>query len=177
MDDYLPAERRYASPSTQRRTGEIWKARLGLGVVVSLSLVTAAVLFRLAGLGVGAATSPLQALPTSTPIGGVRTTPSGAFLTPVPTASPATPLSGTPAPSGTPGASVTAQPGATPTRVPGAPTPTTVITASREHTVASGDTLGAIAARYATTVDVLVRLNAFKDRNQTLNIGQKLKVP
>ena len=53
----------------------------------------------------------------------------------------------------------------------------TAPTAGREHVVASGDTLGAIASKYGTNVDTLVRLNDFKDKNQTLNIGQKVKVP
>jgi LysM repeat protein len=51
------------------------------------------------------------------------------------------------------------------------------VTVGREHVVASGDTLGAIAAKYGTSVDSLVRLNDFKDKNQMLSIGQKVKVP
>ena len=192
MDDYQPAERPYPSPATQRRTGEIWKARLGLGFVVALTLVSAAVLFRLAGLGVAAAISPFQAAPTSTPMGGARSTagpatptvssaPSGAGTSVAGTPAAQTPVPGQPTtqPSGAPaqpGAGQPAAAGVTPTRAP-APTPTAAPTAGREHVVASGDTLGAIASKYGTNVDTLVRLNDFKDKNQTLNIGQKVKVP
>ena len=49
--------------------------------------------------------------------------------------------------------------------------------AAAEASSLAGDTLGAIAAKYGTNVDALVRLNDFKDKNQTLNIGQKIKVP
>lgn len=186
MDDYQPADRSYPSPSTQRRTGEIWKARLGLGFVVALTLVSAAVLFRLAGLGVAAAISPFQAAPTSTPMGAGRSTVGPTTPTTVPTTTVAgtpgvpTPVSGQPgAPIvGTPGQSTPVQQAvASPTRVTPLPTATVAVTAGREHTVASGDTLGAIAAKYGTNVDTLVRLNDFKDKNQTLNIGQKVKVP
>lgn len=189
MDDYQPAERPYPSPATQRRTGEIWKARLGLGFVVALTLVSAAVLFRLAGLGVAAAISPFQAAPTSTPMGGARAT-TGPVT---PTIPPATSVAGTPAAqtpvagqpaAQTPSAPAQAAPaqpapaGVTPTKAPvSAPTATPAVTAGREHVVASGDTLGAIASKYGTNVDTLVRLNDFKDKNQTLNIGQKVKVP
>lgn len=182
MDDYQPAERPYPSPANQRRTGEIWKARLGLGFVVALTLVSSAVLFRLAGLGVAAAISPFQAAPTSTPLGGARTATGSA--TPTVLTSPnlsGTPFAATPA-SGQLAAPTPATPGQpapvgpSPTKAP-APTATAAASAGREHVVASGDTLGAIAARYGTNVDALVRLNDFKDKNQTLNIGQKIKVP
>jgi LysM repeat protein len=185
MDDYQPAERPYPSPANQRRTGEIWKARLGLGFVVALTLVSSAVLFRLAGLGVAAAISPFQAVPTSTSLGGARAT-----TAPVtPTTLPVTGVAGipgaqTPIPGqSAPPAAAPGQPapgGPTPTRAPSpaaVPTATVATSAGREHVVASGDTLGAIAAKYNTNVDALVRLNNFKDKNQTLNIGQKIKVP
>ena len=192
MDDYHPADRPYPSPATQRRTGEIWKARLGLGFVSALTLVSAAVMFRLAGLGIGAAVSPFQsAAPTSTTVGLARGTvlASSASLTATPgpgaTFAPAG-ASPSPSPNRTlvPGQSTTPVPGqsnpitpqvtGTPMR---SPTATLVTVATREHAVASGDTLGAIAVRYGTTVDTIVRLNDYKDRNQTLNIGQKVKVP
>src|SRR5215210_2443808 len=61
MQEYLPApERRYPSPSAQRRNGDLWKARFGLGFVILLTLVSAAIMFRVAGLGVGTATSALR---------------------------------------------------------------------------------------------------------------------
>src|SRR5688500_4589590 len=61
MQEYFPApERRYPSPSAQRRSGEHWKARLGLAMVVVLTLCSAAIMFRIAGLGVGAAISPFR---------------------------------------------------------------------------------------------------------------------
>ncbi len=44
------------------------------------------------------------------------------------------------------------------------------------HVVQRGDTLLAIARRYGTTVDALVRLNGLKNPN-VLIVGQKLKVP
>ena len=186
MDDYQPAERPYPSPANQRRTGEIWKARLGLGFVVALTLVSSAVLFRLAGLGVAAAISPFQAAPTSTPLGGARAT--TVLVTPTTLPVPAvagtpgrqTPIPGQPAPPAAAGPGQPAPGGPTPTRAPSpavVPTATVATTAGREHVVASGDTLGAIAAKYGTNVDALVRLNDFKDKNQTLNIGQKIKVP
>lgn len=43
------------------------------------------------------------------------------------------------------------------------------------HTVQSGDTLSAIAARYGTTVDALVRLNGIKDKN-LIYAGQVIKL-
>jgi LysM repeat protein len=187
MDDYQTAERSYPSPATQRRTGEIWKARLGLGFVVALTLVSAAVLFRLAGLGVAAAISPFQAAPTSTPMGGIRTTAGAVTPTGLPTTgvastpSPQTPsprqsVASTPAASGQPTTGQPAPTVVTPTKAP-VPTSTVATSGNREHVVASGDTLGAIATKYGTNVDTLVRLNDFKDKNQTLNIGQKVKLP
>jgi LysM repeat protein len=43
--------------------------------------------------------------------------------------------------------------------------------------VKSGDTLYAIARRYDTTVDVLVRTNNLPAADSILNIGQKLQLP
>lgn len=45
----------------------------------------------------------------------------------------------------------------------------------REHTVASGDTLSAIAIRYGVTVSQLMQHNRM--RNATVKIGQTLKIP
>jgi membrane-bound lytic murein transglycosylase D len=44
------------------------------------------------------------------------------------------------------------------------------------HTVKSGDTLGAIARRYRTSTDAIMRLNGIKNP-RTLQIGRKLKIP
>jgi membrane-bound lytic murein transglycosylase D len=44
------------------------------------------------------------------------------------------------------------------------------------HSVKSGDTLGAIARRYRTSADAIMRLNGIKNP-RGLRIGQKLKIP
>ena len=44
------------------------------------------------------------------------------------------------------------------------------------HTVRSGDTLGAIARRYRTSTDAIMRLNGIRNP-RTLQIGRKLKIP
>lgn len=169
MDDYLPTpDRTYASPSAQRRTGEIWKARLGLSFVIGLTAVSAALMLRLAAIGVGAASSPFQAAPTTTPF-VARSVP---VVFPSPTAVPSAPNAPTTVP-GAPNAPTVA-PSApnTPTRVP-----TTVPATGREHTIASGDTLLALANRYGTTVDAIVKANNFTSKDVVLQIGQKIKLP
>ena len=61
MEEYFPLpERRYPSPSAQRRSSEHWKARFGLVTVVVLTLLSAGMMFRLAGVGIGIAISPLR---------------------------------------------------------------------------------------------------------------------
>ncbi|MFY0581155.1 LysM peptidoglycan-binding domain-containing protein [Cystobacter fuscus] len=45
-----------------------------------------------------------------------------------------------------------------------------------EYRVRAGDTLSAIALRYGTTVQVLVRINGVRDPNRIL-LGQRLKIP
>lgn len=52
---------------------------------------------------------------------------------------------------------------------------TTPLEIAAVHTVKSGDTLGAIALKYKTTVAKLVKLNSIKDKN-VISIGQKIKV-
>ena len=47
--------------------------------------------------------------------------------------------------------------------------------AAQYHTVRSGDTLGALARRYGTSVSAICRLNGIKSTS-TLRIGQKLRV-
>ena len=45
-----------------------------------------------------------------------------------------------------------------------------------QYTVVKGDTLGKIAKRYGTTVEVLVQLNHIKNKN-LIRIGQVLLIP
>src|SRR5690349_11211016 len=186
VQEYLPApERRYPSPSAQRRSGEHWKARVGLGFVVILTLCSAAVMFRIAGMGVGSAAAslrgPTQARPGNT--GNPAAQPAGQPAA----GQPAAPA-GQPAASGaaaaTPGASApaagapttAAAPVATATPAAAAATPT-ARPGQREHTVEAGDTLSAIATRYNTTIDAVVAANNLPSRTTILNIGQKLVIP
>ncbi len=181
MEEYFPApERRYPSPSAQRRSGEHWKARLGLGFVILLTLISAAIMFRIAGLGVGTATSALRGQSTTPP-----PRPSAAATVPSPSGQP---------PGNQPAAAPVQQPTATPVTPAGAvpvapspatgqvPTPTIPATPTarlnqREHTVQAGDTLFAISQRYTTTVDAIVAANNLQSRNVTLRVGQVLVIP
>jgi len=52
-----------------------------------------------------------------------------------------------------------------------------VRTAPRTHVVASGDTLGAIAARYKVTVAALVEANHLANEKVKLKLGQRLAIP
>lgn len=216
MEDYRStSERRYPSPPAQRRSGEIWKARLGMGFVVALTMITGALMFRVAGLGISAALSPFQqsggaaqitptgstGIPTRTPtaIAGaataIATTVAGAS-TPAsipgqrPAAAPTT-LAGTPAPGQPPAGATPARTVVATTPAPGAPTavrtvttanPGAAVTATtssgaREYSIASGDTLGAVATRNNTTVDELVKINNLPNKDVTLQVGQKIKLP
>ena len=163
MQEYVAApERRYPSPSAQRRSGEHWKARVGLGFVIVLTLCSAAIMFRIAGMGVGSAASSLrgpQAAPTQRPAAG-PTQAAGAQP-----AAPAAPTAAAAAPT-TAAAQPTAAAAATPTRA-----------GQREHTVAAGDTLSAIATRYNTTVAAIVAANNLPSSSTVLNIGQRLIIP
>jgi LysM repeat protein len=67
---------------------------------------------------------------------------------------------------------VTASPPATST---GTTTTTTTTATGQYYTVASGDTLGSIAARYSTSVEELMRLNPGVDPT-ALHVGQKIRV-
>jgi LysM repeat protein len=73
------------------------------------------------------------------------------------------------------GPTATAGPAATakPTKTP---SPTTAVAAERTYRVRAGDTLSAIAARFNTTVAVLVRLNNIKDPSR-IRVGQIIKLP
>lgn len=164
MEDYLSlSDRRYPSPSAQRRSGEHWKARLGLAVVVLMTLCTAAVLFRVAGLGVGAAISPLM--------GGV-VRPTQAPAPTAPAGQPAGQPSGQPV---APGATVPKPVPPTATAAPPAPSATPAN--RREYVVVSGDSLSSIAQRNNTTIDALVAANNLASRNVVLNVGQRLIIP
>lgn len=181
MEEYFPApERRYPSPSAQRRSGEHWKARLGLGFVILLTLISAAIMFRIAGLGVGTATSALRGQSTTPPPrpSAPATVPSASGQPPgnqpaaaaaqSPAATPAAPAGAAPAVPSPPAPQVpTATAGATPTARLG----------QREHTVQAGDTLFAISQRYTTTVDAIVAANNLQSRNVTLRVGQVLVIP
>jgi LysM repeat protein len=61
------------------------------------------------------------------------------------------------------------------TVTPSPSTTATTTTAGQYYTVASGDTLASIAAKYSTTVDELMRLNPGVDPT-ALHIGQKIRV-
>jgi murein DD-endopeptidase MepM/ murein hydrolase activator NlpD len=52
-----------------------------------------------------------------------------------------------------------------------------VRTVPRTHVVASGDTLGGIAARYKVTVAALVAANRLANEKVTLKLGQRLVIP
>jgi LysM repeat protein len=179
MEEYFPAsDRRYPSPSAQRRNGEHWKARFGLGFVIVLTLISAAIMFRVAGLGVGTATSALrgQTGPAERPA-AAATAPSATGQQPG--SQPAAAAQATTAP---------AQPAATAAGAAAQPTvaaqPTTAVQPSptirpnqREHTVQGGDTLFAIARRYNTTVDAIVAANNLPSRSVILRVGQVLVIP
>lgn len=55
-------------------------------------------------------------------------------------------------------------------------TTTRTSTGTKQYTVVEGDTLGAIAAKYDTTVDVLMSYNGITDET-SLQIGQVIKIP
>jgi LysM repeat protein len=61
------------------------------------------------------------------------------------------------------------------TASPPATTGATTTSGAEYYTVASGDTLGSIAAKYSTSVEELMRLNPGVDPT-ALHIGQKIRV-
>ncbi|HEU5316329.1 MAG TPA: LysM peptidoglycan-binding domain-containing protein [Chloroflexota bacterium] len=167
MQEYVSApERRFPSPSAQRRSGEHWKARVGLGFVIVLTLCSAAIMFRIAGMGVGSAASSLRGpAPAATQRPAAQPTAGGQAGAP---AGQAAPAAATAAPAV---ATATAAPQATAARTP------TPAAGQREHIVAAGDTLSAIATRYNTTVQAIIAANNLPSSNTILNIGQRLIIP
>lgn len=114
-----------------------------------------------ASAGAGASADVGGASPTPTMTVSEVSSPS-----PAPTASP------TASPSLTPGPSLTPAP---PTATP-APTASPAPTGSQTYTVRSGDTLSGIAARFGTTVKILVELNDIADP-RLIRVGQVLIIP
>src|SRR5262249_11092556 len=111
MEEYLPApERRYPSPSAQRRNGEHWKARFGLGFVILLTLVSAAIMFRIAGLGVGTATSALRLQGNGAPARPAAAATAPTSSGQAPGGQPAAPATAPAAPAAAPTAGAGAQP-------------------------------------------------------------------
>jgi LysM repeat protein len=61
------------------------------------------------------------------------------------------------------------------TTAPRASTTATTTSAAEYYTVASGDTLGTVAANYSTSVEELLRLNPGVDP-RALHVGQRIRV-
>lgn len=150
----LEANRGLLGPLVGRRSWTGGQALLaGLMVVAFLVLVVA----RASGPGSGGKAGPITSpSPTASTASSAAPTPSLA----------ASPSSGataqvTPQPSPT----VTAAPAASPTAIAG-----------RTYTVKSGDTLSAIAAKFATTVAALTAANNISDP-RVIRVGQVLVIP
>lgn len=119
---------------------------------LGLLLTIAAAGFILARLGVGAQPSETAAVPTaSTQAAAPPAVTRAALATPQPTPTPGPP------------------PGQGPLR-------TTERVLEPTYTVAPGDTLGSIAAKFGTTVEALQSINNLQDRN-VLSVGQRLVIP
>jgi len=131
-----------------------------LGFVIILTLCSAAIMFRIAGMGVGSAASSLRG-PSAAPTARPAATVAGAAQQPA--------ANTAAAPAAVATATVAPQPTAARTPTPAA--------GQREHVVAAGDTLGAIATRYNTTVAAIGAANNLPSSNTILNIGQKLVIP
>jgi LysM repeat protein len=116
----------------------------------------------------GAAIVPASPSPSTT----VEPTESAVVATPTASIEPTQPPASI-EPTATPGASASAAPVASPTATPA---PTEPATSGATYKVKSGDTLSAIAARFNTTVRVLVDLNEIDDPSR-LKVGQVLKLP
>ena len=187
---------RYPSPAAQRRTAELWKARLGLGAATIITVLSLVVMYRIAGLSVEAMLTVSQNTLTTVqvlssglglPLPEFLTTleispaPAGASPAPAPTDSqPADGTTAQPTQAPAPTAAVANTPVASSTVAPTpAPQPTATIAAGsvREHTVVAGDTLFALARRYESGVQAIVAANNLRDSNVTLQIGQRLIIP
>jgi LysM repeat protein len=178
MQEYVSAsERRYPSPSAQRRDGEHWKARFGLGSVILLTLISAAIMFRIAGLGVGTATSAFRgqgAAPQRPAAAATAPSAAGQQAGQQQAAPPAATAVAQAQPTAAPAA---AQPTVAPTVAPTAVPQPTARPNQREHTIQSGDSLWAISQRYGTTMDAIVAANNLPGRNAFLRVGQVLVIP
>ena len=179
---------RSPSPSAQRRAAELWKARLGLGAAVIITVFSLLVMYRIAGVGVQTMLAVSQnSLTTVVGLGASLGLPLPDFLTTLEINPAPTGTSPVPAPAdGQPAATI-----AQPTQAPAptaatpavastpAPQPTaTIVPGSvREHTVVAGDTLFALARRYESSVQAIVAANNLRDSNVTLQIGQRLIIP
>ncbi len=186
--DTEPAARRGgpgASP-TPGRTGGLWNSVAGIRATMSGRQIQAA----LAGL---MALALVLVLVVRFSGGGGTTGVAGASSSARPSAPPSAAQSGgIPSPALSSGATGSAVASVEPntsqapsrsvapsTAAPTAkatPQPTKSPAAVRTYRVKSGDTLSAIAARFKTTVAVLMRLNKIADA-RTLRIGQVLKLP
>jgi len=101
----------------------------------------------------------IEAMPTATPYPTYTPVPLPSIYTPHPT------------PTAVSGASISPRPiPTTPGSQPG------TSTAFRTHIVVAGDTLGAIAKAYGTTVEAIVEANGIKDPSLII-IGQVLNIP
>jgi len=82
----------------------------------------------------------------------------------------------TTSPPATPPVTPTRTPTATPSGPEGIETPTATTQPMIRHTVALGEVLSAIAARYGVTVEAIVAANGLEDPNR-LEVGQVLLIP
>jgi len=186
MEEYFPLpERRYPSPSAQRRSGEHWKARFGLATVVLLTLLSAGLLFRLAGVGIGVAISPFRgqaasSRPTAaaTPAAG-EANPSGQPPADQSAATAANPPAANPPAAAQQAAAQAppAQPTVLSTAAPTAAAQSTPRPGQKQYVVKQGDSLFAIAQQNGTTVDALVAANNLRSRDVILSVGQTLNIP
>jgi LysM repeat protein len=134
--------------------------------IPAVILVTALFLLALSGLRVGtpanAVSSASPNVPATQALPAVTASP-GAIASPVGSTAASVPATGSAKPS------ISASP--TPATSPAQPGPS-----FRTYRVKSGDTLGAIASRFHTTVSALVSLNHLPDAAR-LSIGQVLQIP
>jgi LysM repeat protein len=137
-------------------------------LVAVLGIALTAILISRPSAGAGATSDPGSASPAASPAASTdvaaassaTTTPAPSEAAPTnpPTAAPSPPASATSGPTATPRASI-------------AP-----VTSGATYKVKGGDTLSAIAARFNTSVRVLVDLNGITDPSR-LRVGQVLKLP